>query len=134
MAKRRTRSASAHFGNGGGNGSIPMTPAQAGTTGRFLVLFKEGTGAASVKNLSKAVGVSIASTADFEGGAASPEAVSGADGLLFPDLGVAVVDAPPETMHAAGVAEDSNILAIEPERIVYAIQDLPMASGGAPPP
>src|SRR5262245_54971799 len=125
MAKRRTRSTTvASPANGGGNGSIPM-PAQAGTTGRYLVLFKDGAGPASVRKLSKAVGLSIASTADFEGGAATPEAVGGADGLMFPDLGVAVVDAPPESLHAAGVAEESDILAIEPERVVYAIQDLP---------
>jgi len=109
-------------------------PVQTGTTGRYLVLFKDGAGPASVKSLSRAVGVAIASTADFESGAATPEAVSGADGLVFPDLGVAVVDAPPEALHAAGVAEESNILAIEPERVVYAIQDLPMAEVGAPAP
>src|SRR5262245_43573306 len=117
MAKRRTRSTaagSAAAANGGGNGSVPM-PVQTGTTGRYLVLFKDGAGPASVKSLSRAVGVAIASTADFESGAATPEAVSGADGLVFPDLGVAVVDAPPEALHAAGVAEESNILAIEPE-------------------
>lgn len=128
MAKRRTRSKSrasvSHEPVGGGNGSSPATPVQSGTTGRYLVLFKEGAGAASVRTLGKAVGVSIASTADFEGGAATPEAVSGSDGLYFPDLGVAVLDAPPEELRAVGVAEESDILAIEPERIVYAIEDL----------
>src|SRR5215469_17122595 len=102
---------------------VPTVPTQGATTGRYLVLFKEGAGPSSVKSLSKAVGLSIASTADFTGGAATPEAVSGADGLLFPDLGVAVVDAPPDQLHAAAAAEESDILAVEPERVVYAIED-----------
>src|SRR5882672_8955010 len=121
MAKKRTRRAAAPFSAEDGNTpALQITPAQSGTTGRYIVLFKEGAGPSGVKSLSKAVGLSFASTADFESGAATADSVSGADGLLFPDLGVAVVDAPPEQLHAAGVAEESDILAIEPERIVYA--------------
>lgn len=49
---------------------------------------------------------------------------------MFPELGIAVVDAPPDQVQAIGVAAaDSGVLAIEPERIVYAIEDGPMQPG-----
>jgi subtilisin family serine protease len=55
---------------------------------------------------------------------ATAEGLSQADGLMFPDLGVAVVDSPPAQIEAAGVGGGSDILAIEPERVVYAINEL----------
>jgi subtilisin family serine protease len=45
--------------------------------------------------------------------------------VVFPDLGVAVVNTPPEQIQSVAAAADSDILAIEPERIVYAFDDLP---------
>jgi subtilisin family serine protease len=108
-----------------------ITP-PSGTTGRYLVLFKEGVGAAGIRSLSKAAKLSIASTSDFESGVATMEGVSGADGLLFPDLGVAVVDTPPEQIRGVGIAADSGILAVEPERIVFAISDAPASQAQSP--
>jgi subtilisin len=131
MAKRGTRSRSRAGSPGGSEGdglpALQAIPTQGATTGRYLVLFKERAGPSSIKNLRRAVGLSIASTADFEGGAATAEAVSGADGILYPDLGVAVVDAPPEQLNAATVAGEGDILTIEPERVVYAIDEMPNA-------
>ena len=48
-----------------------------GTTGRFLVLFREDTDTAAAM-LSRVSGLRVASAADFEGGAA-PEDLGGAD-------------------------------------------------------
>ncbi len=141
MAKRaRRKSISQSSGSdvppsgadGGGPGLSP--PAAAGTTGRFLVLFKEGAGPASVKSLSKAAGLSIASAADFKGRAANVEALGRSEGLHFPDLGVAVVNTPPTEMQAFAASGESDILAIEPERIVYAVEDGPAPIPPQPPP
>jgi subtilisin len=100
-----------------------------GTTGRFLVLLSENTAASATSGafmLNRVAGLRVASTADFEAGAPT-EDLGGAGALMFPELGVAVVDAPPDQMRAIGVAAaDSGVLAIEPERIVYAIEDGPV--------
>ena len=85
-----------------------------GTTGRSLVLFEEGASEAGLQAVQEAVGVQVV--------AASGEEATPAEGggFLFESLGVAVVDAPPDqVMQAAG---DAAILAIEPERIVYALE------------
>ena len=85
-----------------------------GTTGRSLVLFEEGGAEAGMQAVQEAVGVQVV--------AASGEEAAPAEGggILFESLGVAVVDAPPDqVMQAAGSAA---ILAVEPERIVYALE------------
>ncbi|WP_198157549.1 hypothetical protein [Methylobacterium nodulans] len=79
--------------------------------------------------LTNVAGLSVASTADIKEGA-SIDDLGGANALMFPELGIAVVDAPPDQVQAIGVAAaDSGVLAIEPERIVYAIEDGPMQPG-----
>src|SRR5262245_22859146 len=87
------------------------------TTGRSLVLFEEGAAKPGMAAVTEAVGPSIA------GG-------DGAGTEVFETLGVAVVDAPPEqVMQAAG---SDAIIAIEPERIVYALEiaESPHAANG----
>jgi subtilisin len=85
-----------------------------GTTGRSLVLFADGGAEAGMQALQEAVGVEVVAAAGEE----SAPAEGG--GILFESLGVAVVDAPPEqVIQAAG---ESAILAVEPERIVYALE------------
>ena len=87
------------------------------TTGRSLVLFEEGAAKPGMAAVREAVGPSIAG-----GDAAGTE--------VFETLGVAVVDAPPEqVMQAAG---SEAIIAIEPERIVYALElaEAPHAANG----
>jgi len=53
--------------------------------------------------------------------------------VVFEQLGVAVVDAPPDALREATVADDgsSAIVAIEPERVVRAIE-VPQDPGGLP--
>ena len=95
-----------------------------GTTGRYLVLLREDAVPAGIRALTEAAGVSVASAADFAGGAVDAGTLDEAEALVFPELGVAVVDALPEQVRglSALAAEESGILAIEPERVVYALE------------
>jgi subtilisin len=100
-----------------------------GTTGRFLVLLREDADAGAAM-LSRVSGLRVASAADFEGGAA-PEDLGGADALVLPQLGICVIVAQPDQIQALGASvEDTGVLAIEPERVVYAIQDGPALQPG----
>lgn len=129
MARRpRTRSASSNTGSPAADPQIPASVTggpEGGTTGRYLVLFREGAGAASIRNFGKAAGVAMASASDFKEGAPELSKLASDEGVIFPDLGVAVVNSPPEQIQSVAAAADSDILAIEPERIVYAFDDLP---------
>ena len=99
-------------------------PTQPGTTGRYLVLLREDAVREGVRTLTESAGVSVASAADFEGGAVDADALAGGEALVFDELGVAVLDVPPEQLRrvSAVAAEESGILAIEPERVVYALE------------
>lgn len=103
-----------------------------GTTGRYLVLFREDAVQSGVSALSGLMGASFASASDFEGGAVDATVLDQASALVFGDLGVAVVDVPPEqlSLMSAMASEQSGILAIEPERIVYALE-MPFPVAGA---
>jgi hypothetical protein len=92
-----------------------------GTTGRYLVLFAEDATKAGVKALGEATGVTVA-TATAEG-----KELEGEGAVLFDKLGVAVVSAPPEQIEEAGASAEGAeaIVAVEPERIVRAIEAPP---------
>jgi subtilisin len=112
------------------DGSTPNPP---GTTGRFLVLMREDAVESGARLLGTSAGLQVASAEDFEEGAA-PDDLGGADALMFPALGIAVVKAPPDQMQAMRAADDgAAILAVEPERTVYAIQDPLGVESGVPP-
>ncbi len=99
--------------------------AAAETTGRYLVLMREGSTKNNVEALKNAAGVKVASSSDFKKNAVNMETLGGAQAMLFESLNVAVVDAPPEQTEALSFAirTDNPILAMEPERVVYAIAD-----------
>lgn len=114
--KIRTRKQPAISGK---SDSITHAP---GTTGRYLVLMHRDGAKQGLKALAEVGGLSIASSSDFEDGASNSETLGGADALFLENLGVAVVDAPPEQMNsvrAMGEGQDSSILAVEAERIVH---------------
>ncbi len=111
-------------------------------TGRYIVVFDEdvqGDSGAITEALKSVAGVStVASTRDFEGGALDLDRVESGnatvfdadvDAIVFAELGVAVVAADPS--RGAGLAAmaeaDSRILAVEPERIMRAIEDRPIS-------
>ena len=110
-------------GNGNGNGANNIVP---GTTGRYLVLLKENTVAEGVSLLREFTGLRVTSTQDSADGVLDEEQLQNTDVIVFDQLAVAVVDALPEHINAiSGVMgnESSPILAIEPERIVFAFED-----------
>lgn len=113
--------------NGAGDSGViaPMPTGTAGTTGKYLVLMKPGAVDAGVRALTDTVGVRVMSAADFEGSAVSSDALAESGAVVFNTLGVAVVSTPPDQFSALGAAltDDSPFLAIEEERIVYAIDE-----------
>jgi subtilisin len=128
MATRRGRQSKAPKENEesghGGTENIGGKIIPPGTTGRYLILFQKGAGASGIKALREGGGFNVASTADFEGGVVTPEGVAGADAITFDKLDIAVVDSLPDQMRAASATAGENlILAVEPERIVYALND-----------
>ena len=101
-----------------------------GTTGKYLVLLREDAVDAGVRTLSDAAGLSVTSSSDFDEGAVGGEVLAEAEAVVFDELAVALVDTPPDQIQAlsaatAEQADESPILAIEPERVVYALQDGP---------
>lgn len=93
-------------------------PAGAETTGRYLVLLEDKSVAAGAAEMNRVAGISAASTAD----AATSEELAAADGVIFQDLGIAVVNATPEqvTQLTRAAEAPGPIAVVEPERIVQA--------------
>lgn len=113
------------FDDGGGNGSLG---AMAGGefTGRYLVLMEEGKTSNAVKALKDDAGLSVATSSDYKDDSAWVGFLSDdSEALVFEELGVAVVEAPPEQINRIGASiasEGSPIMTYEPERFVYAFQ------------
>lgn len=95
------------------------------TTGRYLVLMQEGSAKTHIEALKNVAGVKAASTSDFKKGGVNLETLGGAQAVVFESLGVAVMDTPPDQTEAVSfaISGDNPILALEPERIVYAVGD-----------
>jgi subtilisin len=93
-----------------------------GTTGRYLVLFREDSLKEARKVMASAASMSVSAASDFaESGI--PSDLGGADAVVFENIGVAVVNTPPDQLESLSIAatEDSPILVIEPEKYVYAL-------------
>ncbi|MBE9124624.1 MULTISPECIES: S8 family peptidase [unclassified Coleofasciculus] len=106
------------------------------TTGRYLVLLPEDEIEAGMQTLRDSAGISsVARTAESEGNALPPEQLQGADTVVFDQLGVAVVTLEPEQLRSinAATTNTSPILALEPERVVYALSDIQPGRMGQPP-
>lgn len=129
--KQARGSASAGNGLNGSNGALEVLP---GTTGRYLVLMREDAMEAGVKALSDTAGLTVARSSEFEDSAVDADTFAGADAMLFDKLAVAVVSAPPDRLSGiqAMRIEESGILAIEPERVVYAIAESAVADMAVP--
>jgi subtilisin len=121
-------------GGSGQHEDVVLSDRVAATTGRYVVVMSDevhGDQAAIAEALRSVTGVtSIASTTDFEASALDVGQAGTADATVFAELGIAVVAADPEQVASisAVAAQDSRILAIEPERILYAITDSPPLS------
>lgn len=110
-----------------------------GTTGRYLVLFAESAVKEGTKALREDAGIAVSTASGKETDTDSLTALEDEGGVVFDHLGCAVVSAPPDQIEEASIsaAGDSAILAVEPERIVHAIEvvDYPVAAlpvNGAP--
>lgn len=94
-------------------------------TGRSLITFKEGAMEAGIKSLSATHGLKVASSKDFKNQAVAFEEMAGADALVLPEIGVALVSGAAAKSRAmtAGVsiAEDSPVHSIDPEYFMFAI-------------
>jgi subtilisin family serine protease len=98
---------------------VPQVAAE--TTGRYLVLIDEKALETAVTRLESA-GISFAA-------ASGKRAKKAPEDVVFEQLGVAVVTAEPDQLSQAGVfAAASGIVTVEPERVVYAIGDIPLHS------
>jgi len=106
--------------------NFPPSMSQPQTTGRYLVLLEEDAMDAGMSAISHSTGVKeIAQSRDFADQAVTPQALAGTDAIVFNELGVAVI-----TLHGDQVqslnreaATSPAIVAIEPERVVYAISE-----------
>lgn len=107
----------------GMNGNAANGAPAPGTTGRYLVLLRQDAMDVGINALTERVGLNVARSADFESGSVDPDTLASGGAIVFDDLAVAVVDAPPDQFQALSLtaSEDNSILAIEPERVVYAI-------------
>lgn len=101
------------------------------TTGRYLVLLPEEDLGAGIQALSNATGIQgVARAADFEDHAFTTEELDSPNASVFDDLGVAVVPLDPDQAQSvrASAAASNNVLAIQPERVVYAIGQTGLSS------
>lgn len=117
----------------GNDDEAPLSNQTSELTGRYIVVFSDevaddaGASSAALQSLN---GVSnVATSLDFDEGAVDLEQTESADATIFAELGVAVVAADPSRGGeiAAFAESDSRILAVEPERIQYAIDDRPIS-------
>jgi hypothetical protein len=80
-----------------------------------------------------AKGLRAADARDFEGQAVTLEGVSGADSVVLPEIGVAVVNAAPAAARGIGVqaeiAADSAIASIDPEHFVFIYSQMDFLRG-----
>ncbi|WP_367130423.1 S8 family serine peptidase [Saccharothrix sp. HUAS TT1] len=93
-------------------------PTGAETTGRYLVLLDDRSVAAGAREMNRVAGISAASTAD----SATSAELAAADGVIFQDLGIAVVNATPDQVTRLTRAAEAPgpIAVVEAERIVHA--------------
>jgi len=105
---------------------IPETAPADGTTGRYIITFREDAVTEGLALLSDRAGITgLANAADFPESALDFSQLEAGGGAVFPTLGVAVVSLEEGALGSitTSAREDSAILAIEPERIFYAIEE-----------
>jgi subtilisin len=106
----------------------PSREPAASTTGRYLLVINDdlfGDDEASRAVVREVSGVQeVVSTRDAQPGALDARQ-TGPGALLFAELGVAVVTVVPDRVGTTGLFEptDDRLIAVEPERIVHALQD-----------
>jgi subtilisin family serine protease len=105
-----------------------LTEAPGEFTGRYLVLLRDDGLNEGLQALKSAAGLKeVASAADFADGDVDMKQAGDAEVFVLDKLKVAVVNADPSQAGALNEAADDNsaILAVEPERIMYAMSEIP---------
>lgn len=96
------------------------------TTGRYLVLLNEDEVDSGIQAMSDRTGISgIARAGDFADNAPNADQVSGAEAVVLDDIGVAIVTLDANQVQSLNVATASSsaLIAVEPERVVYALTE-----------
>jgi subtilisin family serine protease len=103
--------------------------AQQGGTGRYLILLEEGAGDEGIREMTRIAGLRCANTADLAGSSGA-SVFAQSDGLLYYDLGVAVVTAAADQVEALtrAIGEPGPIAMVESERTVFALESAPAAT------
>lgn len=93
-------------------------------TGRFLVTFKQGAANAAIKLLKARSGLRMANARDFTGQAVDFSAAGDADGIVFPEIGVALITG--QAMSSRGLSAQAMadaagpVQSVDPEFFMFA--------------
>lgn len=98
-------------------------------TGRFIITFREGATVEALGLLKKSIGISkskLISSLDFLENGVDIAQVPDTGGVIFEHLGIAVVSMVEDKVAALSqsLSDESAILAIEPEEIMYALPEI----------
>jgi hypothetical protein len=98
------------------------------TTGRYIVTLRDGAEGEAMAMFADQAGIkssSVMMSSDFEGRGVEMSEVDPQGGLILQNIGIAVLNAPPEAANELAFAaeESAAILAVEPEGVMYAIQE-----------
>jgi subtilisin family serine protease len=107
---------------------ITSNPKPIETTGRFIVTFAEGAQSQALAGLKKYAGITksqLINSAEFREAGTDMDKIPDLGGILFEHLGIAVIamDSPAAGAVAQEAGENSAVLAVEPEGIMYALND-----------
>jgi hypothetical protein len=105
------------------------TPIRVETTGRYIVTFREGASEQAIAALVNSAGVresNLLRSADFAQSGIDMDQIPDEGGAVLANLGMAVVSVAPNAAGALAMeaGEESAILAVEPEGIMYALSEL----------
>ncbi len=100
---------------------------EGGKTGRYLVLFSDDAPPDAIEKMTKAAGMRMAHAVEFaEMGVNVKGVLKEADVLYLDELHLAIMQAPPSQVDFLSVsaAAARAVVAVEPERFVFALQDM----------
>lgn len=112
--------------------SHPITQVAQGETGSYLVVLADDDSGDAIAGVSRSLGLTLATTADFSSGAPEAHELNEANGLVFDALGVAVVDIAPDQVQALHDALGGYGAAVERERYVSVLDEVVVGAPASP--